>query len=70
MALVSERDQMVEVGDREIHLAREERIRTEYSYKYALEEFAELGARASLKVERVWTDPDHLFSVHLCRVGE
>lgn len=63
MALVSERDQTVEVGGREIHFAREERIRTEYSYKYALEEFAELSTRASLKVERVWIDPDHLFSV-------
>jgi L-histidine N-alpha-methyltransferase len=65
MHLVSKTDQRVHIGDAEITIRRGEHIRTEYSHKYTLEGFAELAAQADLRVARVWTDPDRLFSVQL-----
>jgi uncharacterized SAM-dependent methyltransferase len=43
-----------------------EGILTEYSHKYTLEGFAEMAEAAGFKVERVWKDPDDLFSVQCC----
>ncbi|MBW2280974.1 MAG: L-histidine N(alpha)-methyltransferase [Deltaproteobacteria bacterium] len=63
MAIVSRSDQRVRIDGREFALAAGERIRTEYSYKYTLEGFAELARGAGLDVERVWTDSESLFSV-------
>ncbi len=40
-----------------------ESILTEYSHKYSLESFSELALAAGLQIEKVWTDPDTLFSV-------
>jgi dimethylhistidine N-methyltransferase len=40
-----------------------ERVLTEYAHKFTLEGFETLASRASLAVERVWTDPDRRFSV-------
>ena len=65
MALVSKRSQEVEVGGARVHLAKDERIRTEYSYKYNLDEFLEVAARAGLAREALWTDPDRWFAVLL-----
>jgi dimethylhistidine N-methyltransferase len=63
MSIVSCDDQRVRIDGTIIELARGERIRTEYSYKYSLESFAELAHDAGLVVRRVWTDPRRLFSV-------
>ena len=63
MYLVSRCDQVVRVADHPIHLRAEERILTEYSYKYSAAEFAELAGRAGFSIEDVWTDKDALFSV-------
>jgi uncharacterized SAM-dependent methyltransferase len=41
-----------------------ETIHTENSYKYDLPGFHRLAARAGFDTERVWSDWDHLFSVH------
>ena len=41
-----------------------ERIHTESSYKYRVEEFHALARRAGLYPLRVWTDSDRLFSLH------
>lgn len=63
MYLVSQREQRVHIGGAEFALARGERIRTEYSYKYELAEFADLARSAGLTVSRVWLDAGGLFSV-------
>lgn len=41
----------------------QERVRTEFSYKYTLAEFAALAEDARLSVEETWTDPNKLFSI-------
>jgi dimethylhistidine N-methyltransferase len=63
MHLVSLQDQIAWIGDVPIAFTRGESIWTENSYKYTLDEFADLAAGAGLTVERVWTDPQMLFSV-------
>ncbi len=63
MAIVSLDAQDVRIGGREFALDAGERIRTEYSYKYSLDGFAELAHGAGLEVEHVWTDAGPLFSV-------
>lgn len=65
MHLVSERDLRVEVGEKTLSFEKGETIHTENSYKYTLERFAELADGAGLQVDRVWTDPEQLFSVQL-----
>ena len=61
--LVSEKDQVVQLGDAKIDIADGEAILTEYSHKYTLEGFAELARQAGFRVEKVWTDAEKLFSV-------
>ncbi len=63
MYLVSLETQRVRIGEVEIQLREGERIHAEYSHKYSLESFGELSAAADLRVERVWTDPEKLFSL-------
>ncbi len=63
MYLVSLETQRVRIGEVEIQLREGERIHIEYSHKYSLESFGELSAAADLRVERVWTDPERLFSL-------
>ena len=65
MRLVSRCEQDVAVGDRRFSFGRGEVIVTEYSHKYALEQFAQIAGDAGLAVRRVWTDPDGHFSVQL-----
>ena len=64
--LVSDRDQIVTVGDEEFALADGESILTEYSHKYTLDGFAAMAARAGFAVAKVWTDSEQLFSVQYC----
>ena len=66
LRLVSERDQVVNVGPEEISIEEGEGILTEYSHKYTLEGFAEMAERAGFRVQQVWTDPERLFSVQYC----
>ncbi len=63
MALVSLRRQVAHIDGIGVPFQADERVRTEYSYKYSPEEFAAIAAAAGLAVVEVWTDPDHLFSV-------
>ncbi len=63
MHLVSLKNQVVRIGEVEISFKLGESIWTESSYKFTLEEFAQLAATAGLRVERVWTDAQQLFSV-------
>lgn len=58
-------EQTVSVGGHRFALGEGERITTEYSHKYSLEQFARLGRSAGFEVEEVWMDPRQLFSVQL-----
>lgn len=68
MHLVSEREQAVRVGGSRFRLGEGETIRTEYSYKFGVEEFAGLARSADLEVREVWRDPAGLFSVQYAEV--
>jgi len=47
----------------QVSFSEQERIHTEYSYKYTVDSFSQLAAQADLKLERVWIDDNELFSV-------
>jgi len=67
MAIVSLRKQKARIDGREVEFEADERIRTEFSYKYDLKSFAELAGKAGLKPVDVWTDPKEMFSVQRLR---
>lgn len=70
MHLRSRAAQTVTVAGEPVAFAEGETIRTEYSYKYTLDGFAELAAAAGFEVEHVWTDEQSYFSVQYCtRIG-
>ena len=64
MHLVSERTHTVRCNGSHIEFGEGETIHTENSYKYTLEGFAELAARAGLALDHSWLDDEQLFSVH------
>ena len=61
--LVSRREQQVAIGRHKVRFGVDEAIQVEYSCKYSLEDFAALADKAGLAVQRVWTDPQRMFSV-------
>lgn len=63
MHLISEIDQFVHVDERKFHFRRGEKIITEFSYKYAPEEFAAVAGKAGFEFVRMWTDDARLFGV-------
>ncbi len=68
MHLVSEASQIVTIEGQQFSFDAEETIHTENSYKYTLAEFAAIGKEAGLRVRRVWTDANCLFSVQFLTV--
>jgi len=54
----------VTVGGRRFGFECGESVRTEYSYKYTIEEFQALAGRAGFSPAEVWMDHERLFSVH------
>ena len=68
MHLVSLARQKVRVLGRPFSFAKGERIHTENSHKYSVEEFQALAARAGWTPTHAWTDADRLFSLHLLRL--
>lgn len=70
MHLVSQKAQIVRIGDRTFDFAKGESIWTESSHKFTLEQFADIAARAGYRVENVWTDERPWFSVQYLRVQE
>ena len=67
MHLTSLRNQYVHINNNEIFFKKGERILTEYSYKYTLEDFEQLVSDV-FKVKHVWTDDDGKFSVQYLSV--
>jgi dimethylhistidine N-methyltransferase len=63
MHLESLRAQKVCIGDEEISFQNGERVHTENSYKYALDEFSDLANAAGWQVRNIWLDDAELFSV-------
>ncbi len=63
MYLISEVDQFVHLDEHKFHFRRGEKITTEYSYKYAPEEFAALAGKVGFEFVRMWTDNARLFGV-------
>jgi dimethylhistidine N-methyltransferase len=68
MHLVSTEAQTVRVGDHTFAFAEGEAICTEYSYKYSIDQFRALAARAGFGVDHVWTDSKELYSVQYLTV--
>lgn len=66
MHLISKINQYVKIGSETISFKKNETILTEYSYKYSIEDFAEL-IKGIYSVEKVWVDENKLFSVQFLR---
>lgn len=64
MYLQSLRQQRVTIADQVIEFAANERILTEYSYKYTVASFRQIAAGAGFEPIQYWTDPEQRFSVH------
>jgi uncharacterized SAM-dependent methyltransferase len=63
MHLISHEPQTIELGGETIELAAGEHIRTEYSYKYDLDQLNALLSSAGWATQRVWTDDQQYFSI-------
>jgi dimethylhistidine N-methyltransferase len=68
MHLVSLREQQATVRGRVIRFRSGETIHTESSYKYTVEEFANLARGAGFAPAAYWTDAARLFAVHYLTV--
>ena len=64
MHLISDLDQSVRCNGSVLAFHQGEKIHTEYSYKYSVEDFVALAERAGLIVAQTWLDEEKLFSVH------
>lgn len=64
MYLKSTDEQESSIAEETISFKEGERIHTENSYKYHIDEFSSLVQLANFKVERVWTDTNELFAVY------
>lgn len=64
MHLVSTCDQSVDLLGHRFTFRRGETIHTENSHKYTIDGFGALARSAGWWPQRVWTDPDKMFSVH------
>lgn len=64
MHLVSKIPQLIKVNETVFRFREGETIHTESSYKYSVEEFAELCAKAKLKIKKFWKDSQNLFCVY------
>jgi L-histidine N-alpha-methyltransferase len=69
MHLVSLARQTVRVLGRAFSFTKGERVHTENSHKYSVEEFQALAARAGWTPTQAWTDADRLFSLHLLQLA-
>lgn len=68
MHLTSKSDALVRIGTDSYLFNAGETIHTESSYKYSVDEFTKLAAKAGFASTRVWSDSDRLFSIHYLTV--
>lgn len=68
MHLVSMEEQIVTIGNESILFNNYETIHTENSYKYSISEFQQLASSSGFVLEKTWTDPKELFSLHYLSV--
>ena len=66
MHLVSRVAQKVTMADYTFKFEPGEAIISEYSHKYALDDFTNMVMQAGFSVEKVWTDPKQWFGIHFC----
>lgn len=64
MHLLSSDAQTVQVDGRSYAFEAGESLHTERSYKYTVAQFQALARKAGFVPDRVWCDPDQLFSLH------
>jgi dimethylhistidine N-methyltransferase len=69
MYLVSREPQVVTIGGMQFIFDQGETIHTEYSYKYSLDHFNRLTARAGFTVAGQWMDPKRYFVVQYLAVN-
>jgi dimethylhistidine N-methyltransferase len=69
MHLVSLKTQTIRLNGTAVRFDEGESIHTENSYKFSIEEFQQLAARAGFEPVQVWTDRKKLFSLHYLTVA-
>lgn len=69
MRLIAQDEQTVRVGNESFEFEEGEALVTEHSYKFAVDQFAGLAARAGFEPRKVWTDDEELFSVQYLEVA-
>jgi dimethylhistidine N-methyltransferase len=69
MHLECRKDHTVCIGGTRYSFSSGETIHTENSYKYSVDGFHGLAARAGFSPVRVWTDKEGLFSIHYLKLG-
>ncbi|RAL23908.1 L-histidine N(alpha)-methyltransferase [Lujinxingia litoralis] len=70
MHLISEREQHISLAHHTIALKPGESIVTEHSYKYAINEFADLAENSNWRTRAFWADPQGLFSLWYLETSE
>lgn len=70
MHLISQKAQIIQIGEHSINFDHGESIHTENSYKYTVQEFQVLACEVGFRPVHVWTDPDELFSVQYFEVTD
>jgi len=63
MHLIATRDTLVLAGDRRFELGQGADIRTEESYKFAADDFADLVEQSGLRLRRSWSDERGWFTI-------
>jgi dimethylhistidine N-methyltransferase len=69
MHLISKAEQTVRLGTHEFTFAEGESIRTEYSYKYSLDDLESLAAEGGFDLGEIWMDEQRFFAVCFLRVS-
>ncbi|MBG9390332.1 L-histidine N(alpha)-methyltransferase [Caenimonas aquaedulcis] len=70
MHLVSRKRQRVALGGEWYEFEEGDSLHTENSHKFTIDSLRALASRAGFRPGPVWTDPDHLFSVHWLHAPE
>tara|TARA_B100000886_G_C20425772_1_gene493903 strand:+ start:3219 stop:4190 length:972 start_codon:yes stop_codon:yes gene_type:complete len=64
MWLISKTNQSIEFRENKFVFTKGERIHTESSYKYSIDDIKELASSANYHISKSWIDANRLFSIH------